>query len=148
MALTRKDLAKKTESELLSLATASDIDVPAGADKDEIIDLVLAVDASSHAEDVIIASDPAKVKAKTSVPSGPKKYRVIVHNQDGVDSSKFISVQVNGYLNTIPREVEVVLSEEYVHVLENAVVDRHMYEDGRLVIKPARRFPFTVLGPA
>lgn len=147
MTLTKKDLAKKTESELLELATAADIDIPVGTNKDALIDLLLATD---NAGEVTIQSAPDKaaLKHKASVPSGPKKYRIIVHNQDGVDSSKFISVQVNGNLNTIPREVEVVLSEEYVHVLENAVVDRHMYEDGKLVIKPARRFPFTVLGPA
>lgn len=109
--------------------------------EDEIVEIV-------EDEIVEVAAKPV-AKASKSVPKAPPKpkmFKIIIHNQEGPDASKFVKVQPNGIMYAIPREKEVVVPEIVVNVLNDAVVTRMEYENGALVERPARRHPFTVLG--
>lgn len=77
-----------------------------------------------------------------------KKFRIIVSNQEGVEQTEFVKVQVDGVMYTLPREIEVVVPEIVVEVLNNAVVTRYTQEGDKMVERKARRFPFQVLGEA
>jgi hypothetical protein len=105
-----------------------------------------------EAEEVVVEVAPAPKpkaapKAKAApAPDKPKMFKIIVHNQEGVDASKFVKVQPNGTMYAIPREQEVVVPEIVVNVLKDAVVTRMEYENGALVERSARRHPFTILG--
>jgi hypothetical protein len=83
---------------------------------------------------------PRKVKEK--------RVRIIVSNQEGVEQTPFVKVQVNGDMFVLPREIEVAVPESVVEVLNNAVVTRLVQSNGDWIEQKARRFPFTVLGPA
>jgi len=86
--------------------------------------------------------------AEPVVVKKPKKFRILVSNQEGVEQTEFVKVQVDGVMYTLPREVEVVVPEIVVEVLNNAVVTRYAQEGGLMVERKARRFPFQVLGEA
>jgi len=76
----------------------------------------------------------------------PKRFRVLVSNQEGVEQTEFVKVQVDGKMYTLPREVEVIVPEIVIEVLNNAVVTRYTQEGDKMVERKARRFPFQVLG--
>ena len=122
--------------------------------KKEIIDTILA---AQEASEVVVKTAPApkakavakpkaKVEAIADAPAKPKMFKIIVHNQEGTDASKFVKVQPNGIMYAIPREQEVVVPEIVVNVLKDAVITRMEYENGSLVERSARRHPFTILG--
>ena len=95
----------------------------------------------------------AKTSAKAATPAetGPKRYRIIVNNQDGVDASPFITVQVNGRTWQIKRDHEVTVPEEVLGVLRNAVYTKYepsAIQGGLQEPKDVNRFPVTILGEA
>ena len=78
------------------------------------------------------------------------KVKIIVHNQEGVEATSFVKVQVNGVMFAIPREQVVLVPQPVVDDLKNAVKTEYIPgDDGRgnvvLVERETRRFPFTVL---
>lgn len=144
-------LSKLTDAELRKIAESHGITWEASQSKKEIIELITAAElAAAPAPDEVPESQETTLIDENSAPlqTREKKFRIIVHNQDGVDSSPFIKVGVNDVVYQIAREREVVVPEAVKHVLENAVITR--YEDapdGRSKVEvQARRFPFTVLG--
>lgn len=146
---TKESLSTATEKELASIAKSLGILLqPDSTLKSEYITEILA-HSEDASEDTVIEVAPPKPRAKAKPEAtAPTKMRILINNQDGVDSSPFVKVCVNGEMTTIPRDIEAVVGIEVVHVLENAVITRFVQEGGQLVEKSARRFPFSVLGPA
>jgi hypothetical protein len=142
--MTKRELGLKSEAELLAMAEAQGLDVSSDPDKAELIELLV---------DTIKPAAKARPKAApraAAAPTGPKKYRVIVNNQDGVDASPFITVQVNGKTWQIKRDHEVVVPEEVLHVLNNAVYTKYESSGAGGLQEPrdVNRFPVTILGEA
>lgn len=141
---TKESLSTASEQELAAIAKSLGLSLqPDSTLKSEYITEILA----HSQDDTVIEVTPAKVKSK-AVEKAPGKVRIVINNQDGVDSTPFVKVCVNGEMTVIPRDIEVIVGAEVVHVLENAVVTRSVSENGKMVDKSARRFPFSVLGPA
>lgn len=144
MAFTKSQLEKKSDAELAQIATDLGLDLsPESTTKAVYVASILQI----QAEDAKLDA-PAQEAAIVAEEAPQKKYRIIVHNQEGVEATPFVKVQVNGTMYTLPREVEVTVPAEVVEVLNNAVVTRFVQEGRNLVEKPARRFPYTVLGEA
>lgn len=145
MSYTKTQLNSASESDLVKIAEEFGLVVNRDTTpKVQIIDAILTAQKAEAKEEVVIEAAPA---VKEPVPqSEQKKFRIILHNQDGVDASKFVKVQVNGIMYAIPREVEVEVPEIVVGALNDAIITRMDYENGKLVEKPGRRFPYTVLG--
>lgn len=155
MTFTQKDLNKKPETELAAIAEELGLSINLEAQsKNQIIDDILKAqeeDADFAEEEQLSEAEPiVKTEERRGRPRKDvqKKFRLTISNQDGVDQTDFVKVQVNGYMYTIPREVEVEVPEEVIEVLNNAVVTRYVQEGDVMVPRKARRFPFTVLGPA
>lgn len=147
--MTREELELKPESELVEIAEQLGLSV--NPDAATVASLVDAIEAELDAG-AALPSAPKRAKKSTSVatPAAPKatRKRIIVHNQEGVDASPFVKVQVNGVMFTLPREIEVSVPIEVINVLNDAVVTRLEQQGNVLVERHARRFPFTVLGDA
>lgn len=143
MSFTKSQLDKKSDAELAQIATDLGLDLsPESTSKAVYVASILQI----QAEDARLNEPEAAPAAEVEAPS--KKYRILVHNQEGVEATAFVKVQVNGTMYALPRETEVVVPSEVVEVLNNAVVTRFVQEGRDLVEKPARRFPYTVLGEA
>lgn len=156
--MTKAELNRKTETELATIA--ADMGLTLNADtmskvamvsqiltQQELLAGLEPVDAGEPADE--FEDEPTEVLAPTTgrTRAKAKKYRIVVHNQEGPDNTPFITVGVNGTVWQINRDAEVVVPEEVKHVLENAVVTRfEPGPDNTLVAKDARRFPFSVLG--
>ena len=154
---TREELEAKSESELAAIC--GDLDPkfnPEMASVASMIELIL-----DNPLGVVVKKKPPRARAtkpkveaaepaiKVQVETKPKRKRLIIHNQEGTDSSPFVKVGVNGTMYQIARETEVTVPYEVIHVLENAVITRdERGPDGHMVERHARRFPFTVLGDA
>ena len=143
--MTKRDLGMKSEAELLAMAEAQGLDVSSDPDKAELIDMLVVTKSAPKAR--------AKTSAKAATPAetGPKRYRIIVNNQDGVDASPFITVQVNGRTWQIKRDHEVTVPEEVLGVLRNAVYTKYepsAIQGGLQEPKDVNRFPVTILGEA
>ena len=140
MALTKKALEKMTDEALVAEGEKLDLKIDlAVMSRNSAIDLLLAENTPVvEAEEAEDAEEPVK-------PTN-KKFRIIVHHQEGIDASKFVKVQVNGVMYTLPRETEVEVPEAVLSVLNDAVQTVFVYEDGKLVERSARRFPYTTLG--
>lgn len=139
---TRKQLEAKQELELQSIGRAEfqlDLDP-------DVTPKAMMVDAILDAQAVMPVSTP------TASPEKPKakKFRIIIHNQEGVDNTPFVPVSINGYVYTIPRETEVAVPEDVVSVLEQAEQTLpELDATGRMVgVKTVKRFPFSVRGEA
>lgn len=148
----RKDLEKKSELELVAIGT-SEFGIKLNADamtKVQLIDALLdaqevkAVPKLSRVEE---EEDP-KFKTDDAFRHRSKKYRLIIHNQDGVDNMPFVAVGINGFVYQIPREVEVQVPQEVIDTLNNAIQTvPETTEDGKsMTTRDRRRFPYTVLG--
>lgn len=92
---------------------------------------------------------PKPKAAKAKKPEQARKYKIIIHNQDGVNNTPFVKVGVNGKIYTIPREKEVVIPYDVKHVLDSATETHYETEvsgrDKRSVERQVRRFPMSVL---
>ena len=82
-------------------------------------------------------------------PKKEKKFRIIIHNQEGAEGSSFIKIMVNGVMFQINREKEVTVPARVKEVLDNAIQTKfEPDENGDLQPRDVRRFAYTVLGPA
>lgn len=145
MSFTKSQLDKKSDAELAQIATDLGLDLsPESTSKAVYVASILQI----QAEDARLNADASVVEEPAAVEAPQKKLRILVHNQEGVEATPFVKVQVNGTMYTLPREQEVTVPAEVVEVLNNAVVTRFVQEGRDLVEKPARRFPYTVLGEA
>lgn len=88
---------------------------------------------------------PKPTKAKQAKPSddGKKYYDVLIHMTGDDSQSPVVDIQIDGYLTRIPRGVNCRVSEEVLHVLQNAVVTTYkkVGDDVQEVNIP--RFPYT-----
>jgi hypothetical protein len=155
MSYTQDELVNLSETELSAIAGELGFDFPVDTStKAEMITSIL----STQADEVVAAVAPAPKKRapvkKTADPvveakpvaKKERRFKILVHNQDGVDASKFVKVQANGIMYAIPRETEVEVPEIVMNILNDSVIDRLDYENGKLTTKSGRRFPYTVLG--
>lgn len=146
MSYTEQQLSKLTESALAKLAK-EEFGLDTGNDsKASMVKAVLAAQAEAEQDVAVPAADPGPPEP----PAPPKRFKIIVHNQEGVENTAFVKVGVNGTMYQIKREVEVEVPEPVVNVLKEAVIDK--YEPGPdgsgTALVKVRRFPFTVLGEA
>lgn len=142
---TKEELDKATESKLADLAKAEfGIDATPNMTKADLVAAIL------QAQEDDAAPEGFEEAEAEEVPQAPlKKYRLIVHNQEGVDSSPFLKVGVNGTHFQIAREKEVVVPEPVIDVLKNAVIEKfEPVAGGGVEITQVRRIPFSVLGEA
>lgn len=155
--MTPKELSRMNEAALAAIA--ADYGVAVSADsmtKKQMIDLIIpAIERQSRIEvgeneeneDPILAAPipeaPKKVEA-------PKRYKIIIHDQEGPDNTPFVKVSVQGVMTTIPRNTEVEISHAIKHVLDNAEMTLFQFERGpdgaqRVVERNVRRFPYSVV---
>ncbi len=154
MAFSTKELKDKSEPELAAIADELGLQLNAESTGKNtfIMEIIQAQeeDAAAHPpearEAVIDLTKPEVVATPRKIKE--KRIRIIVSNQEGVEQTPFVKVQVNGEMFILPREVEVAVPDYVVEVLNNAVVTRLVQSGGDWVDQKARRFPFTVLGPA
>jgi hypothetical protein len=139
---TTKTLASKTDAELASIAEELGLQVDVDtATKNGLISTILSAQDSEVAISEIIP-------AKTSTTKVDKKAfaRIVMANQEGVENTPFVKVQVNGTMYALPREVEVVVPASVVGVLNHAVATTYHPDDrGIFQSRQTRRFPFQVL---
>ena len=154
---TRDELELMSESELAKICVQVDAEFNSEMQSPaSMVDFIL-----GHPLAAVAKKAPAKARIRkavapeperSDVPAKPVKSgrkRLIIHNQEGVEASPFVKVQVNGRMYQISREVEVEVPMEVVHVLENAVITTDTRDDrGNHTERHLRRFPFTVLGDA
>lgn len=144
---TKEELDKKTESKLVDLAKAEfGIDAAPNMTKADIVAAIL----QAQEDDAAPAGfEEAELEAEEAPRAPAKKYRLIVHNQEGVDSSPFLKVGINGNHYQITREKEVVVPESVIAVLKDAVIEKfEPVAGGGVDITQVRRIPFSVLGEA
>lgn len=148
---TKQALSGKTEAALAELAMdlGLELDTAKMAKKD-VIEAILkaeADDAYSAGVTVETTEDDEVIAKETKRRNS--KYKVILHNQEGVNNTPFVKVGVNGILTAIPREVEVVISHEIKHVLDSAVeshYDQTTVNGVKVVAERlVRRFPYTLV---
>lgn len=150
---TRNELSSMAEAELATVAHSLNLKFnPDAVTASSLIDLILGkTEAAPKKRRSRSSVKPAKVTDLTKgEKTNEKKFRIIVHNQEGVESSPFVKVQPQGRMYAIPREKEVIVPEIVVKVLEDAVLTRYVPTGDGTAMTPIsqRRFPFTVLGPA
>lgn len=134
---TKKDLSALPESDLISMGTDLGLKFdPALETKASMVDAILT------------ASNPEATEIPASAEEPEPRVRIIVHHQEGLEASKFVKVQINGTMYTLPRETELTVPESVLGVLNDAVQTVTVYENGKAEERNARRFPYTVLGPA
>ena len=152
MAFSTKELKDKSEPELAAIAEELGLQLNAESTGKNtfIMEIIQAQEEDAAAQ----ADEPPEEVVNLTKPTAntrerkEKKVRLIVSNQEGVEQTPFVKVQVNGYMYVLPRETEVVVPESVVGVLKNAVVTRLVQSNGDWIEQTARRFPYTVLGPA
>ena len=134
---TLKSLSSKSDYALAEIAKGLNVQIDADtATKKELIESILEAEGSiEKSEDLLKSRKPKKNFA-----------RIILSHQDGVENTKFVKVQVNNDMFTIPREIEVVVPASVEEVLRNAVaLTYHPGEGGILEERKSRRFPYQVL---
>jgi len=143
MKRTAKELKNLSETQLA--AVADDLGLQLVAENTSKATFIAEIIEAQEDDAEVVVGEPVDepVVAKKS-----KKFRIIVSNQEGVEQTEFVKVQVDGVMYTLPREIEVVVPEIVVEVLSNAVVTRYTQEGDKMVERKARRFPFQVLGEA
>lgn len=133
-------LIQLTESQLEAKATEIGAAFAPGAlSKKQLIDLIENFVPGEVEEPEVEEPEPEVVED----PSRKWRYKIVVHNQDGVENTPFIKVGVNGRFIQIMREQECVIDSDYMHALNNAVIEMPAHGD-----QPARktaRFPVSVL---
>lgn len=150
MSYTEQQLSKLTESALAKLAK-EEFGLDTGNDsKAGMVQAILAAQAEAEQDDALPGVAAPEAESAPEIPAPPKRFKIIVHNQEGVENTPFVKVGVNGTMYQIKREVEVEVPEPVVSVLKEAVIDK--YEPGPdgsgTALVKVRRFPFTVLGEA
>lgn len=142
MKYNRKDLLDKSELELVAIAKQLGIE-------DKLEDKP-----KSYIIDVILANSTKDSKSKKQVSkdfeSTSKKYKLVIHSQEGIYDTPFVAVGVNGYVYQIPRDVEVEVPKEVIDILKEANYPVPIVNSDGVTVgeKMARRFPFSVLGEA
>ena len=134
---TLKSLSSKSDYALAEIAKGLNVQIDADtATKKELIDAILEAEGSlEKSADLVKPKKPQKNFA-----------RIIMSHQDGVENTKFVKVQVNNEMYTIPREVEVVIPAAVEEVLRNAIaLTYHPNEAGIFEERKSRRFPYQVL---
>lgn len=122
--ITEQEIAKKTDEELLFLVNK--LELPDTAKPE--------------------GEPEGEREAKSN-----QRTRVIIHEQDGLDGHDDVVIGVNGNVAQIKREHEVELTDEQIHVLDNAVYRRFepiKEKPGEYVERTVKRFNFSKLGPA
>lgn len=134
---TLKSLSSKSDYALAEIAKGLNVQIDADtATKKELIDAILEAEGSlEKSADLVKPKKPQKNFA-----------RIIMSHQDGVENTKFVKVQVNNEMYTIPREIEVVVPAAVEEVLRNAIATTyHPNEAGIFEPRNSRRFPYQVL---
>lgn len=124
--ITEQEIADKSDDELLFLVNKLELPTQPAAE----------------------TSSGRKGKATKSV---TQRTRVIIHEQDGLDGHDDVVIGVNGSVAQIKREHEVELTDEQIHVLDNAVYRRFepiKEKPGEYVERTVKRFNYTKVGPA
>jgi len=135
------ELSSKTEKDLQKILEDLDVEIDINkATKPDLIFAILDAQAIQFTEDAEAFNVEEPVAAKV------KRYQTIVSNQEGVEQTDFVKVQVNGNVFVIPREVEVSLPDYVVEVLTNAIITRFVQVGEELIEQKSRRFPFQILG--
>lgn len=91
---------------------------------------------------VVIPKAKAKAVAKVAE-DGKKYYEVIVHQTGDDSQSPVVDIQIDGFLTRIPRGVPCRVSEEVLHVLQNAVVTTYKKVGDEVQEVNIPRFPFS-----
>lgn len=138
---TEKALRQILEKEYPNVAAPDEMATHA-----ELVELILDHQPADAAGEPEQTSEEAEV-----VEDGrkPRKWRITVHAQEGVEKSEFIKVQPNGVMYQIKRNAEAIVPDEVKHVLDNAVMSVPVRQDnGEEVWMDVPRFSYTVHGPA
>lgn len=149
MSFTESELKRKSADELDAISSDLSVGLTSSStSKADLIKGILAAqeDLSRPAELAIVDTEGSDSSDADDPTATNVRYRIILHNQEGPDASKFVKVQPNGVMYTIPRDVEVEVPEIVLNVLTDAVTTVTSLEDGKMVDRQVRRFPFTNLG--
>ena len=84
-----------------------------------------------------------KAKAAKAAEDGKKYFDVLIHPTGDDSQSPVVDVQIDGYLTRIPRGVSCRVSEEVLHVLQNAVVTTYKKVGNEVQEVNIPRFPFS-----
>ncbi len=84
-----------------------------------------------------------KAKAAKAAEDGKKYFEVLIHPTGDDSQSPVVDVQIDGYLTRIPRGVPCRVSEEVLHVLQNAVVTTYKKVGDAVTEVNIPRFPFS-----
>jgi phosphotransferase system IIB component len=137
------NLKKLNEAALAEIARGLELSIdPTKMSKAE---LIAAIEKVEQPHEEIEENQENEAPAPKRVKREPKRYKIIVHNQEGVDNTPFIKVGVNGVMYQITREKEVIVNEGVKHVLDTAIMTVFRQEGRQMVAQDVRRFPYTVL---
>jgi hypothetical protein len=137
------DLKKLNESALAELAHELELEIdPSRASK---ADLIRAIEKAQQPREEEVENQENEAPPPVKTPSVNRRYKIIVHHQEGVENSPFIKVSVNGVMYQITREQEVIVPAGVKHVLDDAVMTVYRQEGRNMIAQDVRRFPYTVL---
>jgi len=154
------DLETLKKTELQSVASQMNLSLPGNATKDDILDAIIAADegngipAPAPVKDVVSDEEAAKegqLVERDAHGRDRPMYRLTLNSDDKPGGDSPLPVGVNGYVWTIPRDMEVEVPESVVDVLKDAVftVMEKVGEDdeGRPVYKErdVKRFSFSAV---
>jgi hypothetical protein len=133
--------------QLRSLAELHGLEVPKMANTTQILKLI---EEANIVDPENVTPPPDSGEKASARAEGKDKFgdrlKVIFPNQDGPDSMPKISVTVNGYNWKIPREKVVMLPQECLDVIDNAIVEEYYRDtDGTYKKRSRRRFTYQVV---
>jgi len=135
------ELASKTEKDLQKII--EDLEVEINLNKATKPDLIMAILDAQTVKHIELEEELKEEAPATEAKE--KRFRIIMSNQEGVEQTAFVKVQVNGVMYALPREVEVSVPESVIGVLNNAIVTRYTQVGDELIEQKARRFPFQII---
>ena len=158
-----EELETLKKAELQSVASQMGLSLPGNATKDDFIDAIVAADdgsgipapvdsgAGNHDAGQGDGAMAGEVVERDAHGRDRKMYRLTLNSDDKPGGDSPLPVGVNGYVWTIPRDVEVEVPESVIDVLNDAVftVMEKVGEDdeGRPVYKDrnVKRFSFSAV---
>ena len=133
-------LNKMDKDELLAIASSMlKSEIPSGdVTREELVDLILDMQESQN-----VAPEQPETTAKA--PQSAKKYKLVIHEQDGVGGLDDVPVSINGYAYNIKRNHEVVVPETVISVLKDAVMTLFERDEktGEIRERTIKRFAFS-----
>lgn len=150
--LSMESLDSMTIKDLREVAKANEIKIPAGSTKDDIVDLLL-----DHDGELVMPDAPDAIEGELVAEKADefgrdrRKYKLTLNSDDKAGGDAPLPVGVNGYVWTIPRDMEVEVPESVIDVLKDAkmtIMEKAGEDDeGRPIYKErdVRRFSFSAV---